>query len=54
MTLLFVTVGYIIGMAIALAYISRRDNRRYKLWLEEFTKMKKAETVEFIRRLENQ
>lgn len=41
-------------LAIYLGLSIRRDNKRYEVWLEEFTKMKKAETAEYIRRLENQ
>ena len=51
---MFVAIGFIIGLAMGIAYLIHRDNKRFEVWLEEFTKIKKAETAEFIRRLENQ
>lgn len=53
-TFLLVEAGFVVGLWMTLAYLRYRSDRRFERWLEEFTKMKKAETAEFIRRLENQ
>jgi hypothetical protein len=53
-TILLLALGLTLGHASGLAFSIYRETRRHERWLEEFTKFKKAETAEFIRRLEDQ